>query len=267
MISDGIDGVYRIEAGPSDSSVILHVPHSSRHITTAARPHIVLDDAALDAELDRMTDSHTDVIAERAAALAVKTPWRFVNEASRLVVDPERFPDEREEMLAVGMGAVYTRTSHGKPLRGDGDTEHAADLIAVHFEPYAAAISDLVDDRLAVTGRAVIVDVHSYPHQPLPYELHADGPRPAICLGVDDFHTPRHLVAAARIAFAECGDVAVNTPFAGCYVPLKHYRVDPRVTAVMIEIRRDLYTGAPGGPPTGGIERLGSALATLVDGA
>jgi hypothetical protein len=43
----------------------LHVPHSSRHITQAARPHILLDDAALAAELDHMTDSHTSLIADR----------------------------------------------------------------------------------------------------------------------------------------------------------------------------------------------------------
>lgn len=260
-------GTFRVDAGAADSPVILHVPHSSRRITAVARPHILLDDAALTAELDHMTDAHTDLIAGRAASRAARTPWMFTNLASRLVVDPERFADEREEMLAVGMGAVYTRTSHGQPLRSDDDTEHAADLIAVHFEPYAAAISDLVDDRIAVTGRAVIVDVHSYPHTPLPYELHADGPRPAICLGADEVHTPRHLAAAARTAFAECGDIEVNTPFAGCYVPLKHYGVDPRVTAVMIEIRRDLYTTEPGGPPTDGVERLGSALAKLVDTA
>ena len=34
---------------------------------------------------------------------------------------------------------------------------------------------------------------------------------------------------------------AVDTPFSGALVPAKHYRADKRVTAVMIEVRRDLY--------------------------
>ena len=36
-------------------------------------------------------------------------------------------------------------------------------------------------------------------------------------------------------------DVALNTPFAGTIVPLKHYGKEPRVNSVMLEIRRDQY--------------------------
>ncbi len=74
------------------SPVILHVPHSSRRIPADVRPGIVLDDAALERELDHITDSHTEEIAEAAADLAGVTPWRFVNRASRLVVDPSGSP-------------------------------------------------------------------------------------------------------------------------------------------------------------------------------
>ena len=86
----------------------------------------------------------------------------FVNRLSRLVIDPERFPDEREVMNSVGMGAVYTQTSTGKPLRSENPA-HRAELIATRFEPYRRALADLVDDRIAATGRAVILDLHSYP--------------------------------------------------------------------------------------------------------
>jgi N-formylglutamate amidohydrolase len=255
--------VYRVVAGAPDSPVILHIPHSSRRIAQAARLHILLDDTALAAELDRMTDSHTSLIADRAAAAIEPAPWTFTNLYSRLVVDPERFPDEREEMSAVGMGAVYTRTSHGHRLRAD-DPVHAKALLATHYEPYAAAMTDLVDDRLAATGRAVIIDVHSYPTVTLPYELHADGQRPAICLGTDRVHTPPQLLAAADEAFSPCGSIALNTPFAGCYVPLKHYEKQLAVTALMVEIRRDTYMTEPGGPPTDGVERVVEALGRLV---
>ena len=92
-------------------------------------------------------------------------------------------------MRRIGMGAVYTRTSHGRPLRHD-DPEHTEELLATHYRPYAAAVADLVDERLAATGHAVILDVHSYPAEALPYELHGGGPRPVVCLGTDPAHTP-----------------------------------------------------------------------------
>ncbi len=258
--------VYRVTPGAAASPVILHVPHASRRLTRTARAGLRLDARELRAELDRMTDAHTDELAVRAAARvpAGQRPWLFVNRYSRLVVDPERFPDEREEMRAVGMGAVYTHTSRGGPLR-DPDPARDAALLDRHYHPYAAAMADLVDDRLATTGRAVVIDVHSYPRDPLPYELHAADPRPAICLGTDPVHTPPALLAAARAAFAGCGSTGVNAPFAGCYVPLRHFGVTRAVSALMVEIRRDTYLVAPGASLTRGFGGLVRALAQLLD--
>lgn len=256
--------VFRVAAGTAGSPVILHIPHASRRIGADVRRQILLDDAALSVELDHMTDSHTDLIADRAAAGVATSPWSFANQWSRLVVDPERFPDEREEMHTVGMGAVYTRTSAGRVLR-DGSPDVIAGLLRTYYEPYARGMTDVVNERLAATGRAVIIDVHSYPSVALPYELHADGERPPVCLGADDFHTPAWLIGAAECAFSRTGDVAVNTPFAGCYIPLDHYRTNPNVRALMIEIRRDVYMDEPGGPPTGGVETVIDALTELID--
>ncbi|GAA1366820.1 N-formylglutamate amidohydrolase [Streptomyces beijiangensis] len=255
---------FELIAGAAASPVILHVPHSARALPAAVRRSIVLDDVALGLELDHITDAHTAEIAAEAAASVPLTPWQFVNRLSRLVVDPERFPDEREEMRAVGMGAVYTHTTHRERLRAPETDEQP--LIEAYFHPYAAAITRAVDERLASAGRAVVIDVHSYPTEPLPYELHGDGPRPPVCLGTDPFHTPDGLLARAREAFAPLGVTAVNTPFAGTYVPLKHYGKDRRVSALMIEIRRDLYMSEPGGQPGPGLKALAEAVAALVHG-
>ena len=157
-----------------------------------------------------------------AAARAERRPWLMVNRLSRLVVDPERFPDEREEMRQAGMGAVYTRTSPGEQLRRI-DPAHEQDLLESVFHPYADAMAALVDQRLAATGRAVIVDVHSYPHGRLPYELHPGRRRPAVCLGVDERHTPGWLLEAATDGFpcsVTCGRQSLRRR---TYVPLRHY--------------------------------------------
>lgn len=253
---------FELLPGDPASRVVLHVPHASTHIPAEVRRHIRLDDAELATELALITDAHTDLIADRAAMTAARTPFRFVNRASRLVVDPERFPDEREEMRAVGMGAVYTRTTHGAVLRGSDDDPA---LLAGYFHPYADAMTSMVGERLAATGTVTLVDVHSYPSRALPYELHPTAKRPAVCLGTDPFHTPPDLLAVAREAFSgPFGDVAENTPFSGCYVPLRHFGRTADVHAIMIEIRRDTYMDEPGGPPHDGIGPLTEALATLV---
>ncbi len=253
---------FAVHRGDPRCPLILHVPHSSRAIPTDVRAGIAVSDAALSTELGHMTDAHTDVIAA-AAALAGSGAWQFVNRLSRLVVDPERLPDDQEEMLAVGMGAVYSRTSHGALLRTP-DPGRDADLRARFFDPYADALADLVTDRVAATGRAVILDVHSYPRVALPYELHGHLARPVVCLGTDGQHTPAGLLAAALDAFSPLGDVAVNAPFGGTYVPLRHYRTDLRVESLMVEVRRDAYLGERDGAPTGGLDLVAAALARLL---
>ncbi len=255
-------GAFAVHPGATDSPVLLHVPHGAWEIPEAVRREILLDDEALAAEAGHITDAHTGEIAAHAARTAEATPWRFVNRLSRLVIDPERFPDEREEMRAVGMGAVYTRTTHREALRPEGfDPEP---LLERYFHPYAAAMTEAVEQRLEAAGRAVVIDVHSYPTRALPYELHGEGLRPPVCLGVDPFHTPPELLARAEEIFARFGGTAVNTPFAGTYVPLRFYGREERVQALMIEIRRDLYMSEPGGPAHEGVRELGAALAELV---
>ncbi|MEU3132479.1 N-formylglutamate amidohydrolase [Streptomyces sp. NPDC007027] len=256
---------FTLIPGAAGSPVLLHVPHGSRRIPHHVREGIALDDTALERELDHITDAHTAELAAAAATLAPVAPWRFVNNLSRLVVDPERFPDEREEMLAVGMGAVYTRTTHREQLRPPEDDP--SPLLEAYFHPYADAMAEAVEARIAAVGRAVVIDVHSYPTAPLPYELHGTGPRPPVCLGSDSFHTPPDLLAAAKAAFGDRfgrGGIGHDTPFAGTYVPLRHYGSDRRVTALMIEIRRDTYMTEPGGPAGPGLEMLAEALAELV---
>ena len=246
--------------------MLLHVPHAGTQIPAWTRPHLLLDDAQLASELSALTDHGTDRIARDAAEQTARRPWALISGVSRFVVDVERFPDEREEMGAVGMAAVYTHGTHGRRLRAD-DPVHRASLLARYYDPWARAVRDAVDGRLSATGRAVLIDLHSYPSRPLPYELHAEAGRPAVCLGTDSAHTPSWLVDAARAAFAELGPVTLNTPFSGTYVPLAHHGRDLRVVSIMIEVRRDGYLVEPDGPLTGGAGRVAQALATLIAAA
>ncbi|MGN6408761.1 MAG: N-formylglutamate amidohydrolase, partial [Curtobacterium sp.] len=154
------------------------------------------------------------------------------------------FEGDAEEMNLVGMGVLYTHGSHGQPIRSlDPDSSRP---LLEHFRRYCELFAELVDRTLEQHGRAVILDLHSFPAAPLPYELHRDDRRPELCVGVDPAQTPDALVGAVREAFAGW-DVAVNEPFSGSYVPLRHLS-DPRVSSVMLEIRRDRYLDGAGRP-------------------
>lgn len=114
--------------------------------------------------------------------------------------------------------------------------------------------------RLAAVGQVTILDMHSYPHVALPYELHGDGPRPEVCLGTDTFHTPPALVEASTDAFTAAvpaGGVGLDSPFAGCYVPLDQYGTNRTVSALMLELRRDVVEAR--------LNDLATATAEVVD--
>jgi len=225
------------EIAKGEIPVVLHVPHSSRVIPSQIRNKILLNDSQLQAELDEMTDTHTDLLASSAIAGLDKKPWVFKNKLSRLVIDPERFPDEREVMNQVGMGAVYLKSSTGLEIRDqDFDTKP---LIDEFFHPYAKAFTNLISNLLAEYEYALIIDVHSYRVKQHPNAINHGQARPAICLGTDSFHTPDWLSQLATKHFLPIGEVIENQPYAGSYVPLDYYGKDPRVLSIMLECRAD----------------------------
>lgn len=231
---------FTIIPGDPTSKVILHVPHSGRFIPSDARADILLSDSDLAFELDEMTDSRTDEIALGAAAQSDVKPWLFINTYSRLVIDPERFPDDREIMNKVGMGAVYRKTSTGLDLRSS-DFAGEKDLLGRYFHPYAKALEELVTERLESHGGVTIIDVHSYRPQQHTNAVNHGQKRPAMCIGTDEFHTSKELENSARESFTPIGDVFPNEPYAGTYVPLKYYGVEKRVQSIMMETRADTF--------------------------
>ena len=248
---------FEILEGDSDSTVILHVPHASRAIPVAVRADLLLDEPALNRELDAMTDTDTDLLAIAACNQAKVKPWIFQNKLSRLVIDPERFPDDREVMNQIGMGAVYLKTSDGSDLR-EIDEVRDSQLLERFFYPYALALEELVRSVLNRLGKVTIIDVHSYRLVEHANGVNKGQRRPPVCLGADDFHTPPWLIALARTAFGRLGEIVINEPFAGTYVPLSLYQVDSRVSSVMMENREDTIGGA-------GLAHTATVLSDLID--
>lgn len=214
--------------------VIVHAPHGSRFIPAELEHTYLLDSNEMTAEKNHMTDHFTDILVRGLSGCST-----IVNGLSRFVVDVERFPDEREEMLAVGMGAFYTHGSARQPIREDAHTQNPA--LLEFFRAYSRAFTELVQRTVDHHDRAVIIDVHSYPTHPLPYELHSDEPRPELDIGADETHTSPALIDQVRECFAQL-QAGVNESFHGTYVPLRFYDAkDARVQSVMLEIRRDTY--------------------------
>ena len=248
--------------------VLLHIPHASTFLPETVRDQFVLSDAELGLELIRMTDSFTDNLFDLPKLIALPVAFPV----SRLVLDPERFEDDSREIMAQkGMGVIYTRTAAGTPLRRrltDGEREQ---LLSQYYRPHHNLLHMTVTNSLKNHDRCLVLDAHSFPSLPLPYELDQSPKRPEICIGTDPFHTDAATAQRLTDLFRVAGySVEINRPFAGALVPLAFYQKDPRVQSIMIEVRRDLYMDESTGqkiPGYGAIKKdLCNILLEFTDG-
>ena len=218
-------------------STVLHIPHASKHIPDEYIKYFTLSKKDLEIELLKMTDHFTDELFDVLGDNIHKLKFPI----SRLLVDVERFEkDELEPMFKVGMGCIYEKTHDGNSLK---NVENIKDeLINKFYKAHHENFSKIVDKKLNENNKVIIIDCHSFPKYPLPYELNQANDRPEICIGTDNFHTSEKLRNSLGELFEKSNlTVKYNAPFKGSIVPLKSYNKDKRVQSVMIEVRRDLY--------------------------
>lgn len=216
--------------------MILHIPHSSDLMPEEFRDQIILSNDELAKELLLMTDSFTDELFGSPEASIVRFP------ISRLLVDVERFSEDAEEpMSKVGMGMIYTKTAHGKNLKRDLEANEKEELFE-YYQKHHEELTNAVNKELKQNGKAVIIDCHSFPSNPLPCDVNQETPRPDFCIGTDSFHTPSELTEILGNNIKNKGySLGINIPYEGTIVPMDYYRKDSRVISIMIEVNRNLY--------------------------
>jgi N-formylglutamate deformylase len=216
----------------TNTSLILHIPHSSTTIPAAYRS-MYLHPEQLDELILSLTDLYTDEL------FACDEADTLIFPVSRFLCDVERFRDKaQEEMTQRGMWICYTKTPFGDDL-ARFDQSHEQHIVNTYYDAHHRRFSHTVGAALARHDQAIIIDCHSFPDQ-LPY--YPAGKCPDICIGTDSYHTPAPLLEYCRSYFLNLGyTAAVNHPFSGAIVPMEWYRKDKRVQSLMIEVNRNLY--------------------------
>ena len=230
--------------------MILHIPHSSTYIPA----EITFGKDNIEADLMNMTDWYTDELFHHVNS------DRVVSSVSRLVCDVERFVDN-EPMEKYGMGICYTKDSFGGHLR-DVSAQERESIIEQYYRPHHSLLTQTVAKTLAWFDHAVIVDCHSFSPEALPHE--SSGHRPNFCIGVDDYHTPQHLVDGLVEVLEKYGySYNINHPFSGSMVPELYYKKNPDVWSIMIEVNRGLYLD--GDKKTHNFEQIQSVVTELLN--
>lgn len=228
---ENVDSLLGMDMLDLRQMMVLNIPHASIHIPSYNNLMNTYDD-----EILKLTDWATDILFDFHDISKVKT------KVSRIYCDTERFSnDEDEEMSKVGRGFYYTNKDNGELLRvcNERDWWYVKNNF---YDKHHRKILQKVKNKLNQHDKCIIIDCHSFNDIPLETDLIKETPRPDICLGVDDYHTPKHLYQMFKVRFEELGlSVKLNNPYSGTIVPMKYYKKDNRVESIMIEINKKLY--------------------------
>jgi N-formylglutamate amidohydrolase len=261
----------RIGPIPPDSPVIVSVPHAGRDYPLPLRAAAAVPIASMLA----LEDRHADAVA--LAARADET--MVIQRRARAWIDLNRDEDERDPLiddgarpipagasatkLRSGLGLVPRRAAPGVMLwqRRLADDE-VRQRIAEDHRPYHAALAEALRAARGRFGAALLIDLHSMP--PLP------GPAPARWVLGDRFgHSAgAQLVHRLEGEITAAGhNVALNTPYPGGHILLRHGRPSHGIHAIQVEIDRSLYLDAGLDAPGTGLAGTAALLRRLIDAA
>ncbi|NGM19215.1 N-formylglutamate amidohydrolase [Roseomonas stagni] len=250
-------------------------PHSGTNYSPAFLANARLDPTALRRSEDSFVDELFAAAPAYGAPLLTATFPRVYCDANRepWELDPTMFDgplpawvNSASPRVGAGLGTIARVVASGEPVyRHKLPFAEAEDRVRRCWQPYHAALGELIADTRAQFGLCLLIDCHSMPAHP------AHGSNPAdFVLG--DAHGTACAPRATRLVEETLSGMGYrvrrNDPYAGGYVTRHYGRPREAVHALQIEIARSLYMDearverAPGmGPLIRDLKRLISVLA------
>ena len=221
------------------TKLILHIPHSSDKMPN--KIGYVDNKNIIENEILKLTDWYTDDLFSCDDSIVVRADF------SRIFCDAERFSNDKQEVMAkFGMGVLYERTDDGSLLR-TVNNELRSNVLDGFYWPHHEKLTQEVEQQLKLNKKALIIDCHSFPSNPLVRDLDQNNKRPDFNIGTDTYHTPKYLIELSKKFFNQRGySLGVDWPYSGTIVPLNHYKKTRNVKSIMLEINRALYLNEPG---------------------
>lgn len=271
-MSDSAFSIIRPER--RTTSVVFASPHSGRHYSPEFLKSSVLDERTIRTSEDAFVDQLLDGVPGLGAPL-------IVAHAPRAFLDLNRGADELDPAVVEGarsyahnprvtsgLGVIPRVVAGGRAIyHGKLPMAEARARIRDWWHPYHDGLQRLLDESRELFGQAILIDVHSMPHEAMDQIAHRAGRRPEIVIG-DRYG------AAAAAAIADCVEeafraqgfrVARNTPFAGAYIAQTYGRPAIGQHAVQIEMDRALYMDERAIRPHDGFSAFRDRLRPVLD--
>ncbi len=250
------------------SPFVFASPHSGRAYPESFLAQSILDPHKIRSSEDAFIDDLCDFVTDLGAPLLCAT-------APRAYLDLNRGADELDPAViagikskghnarvASGLGVIPRVVAHSQPIYAGKVSQDEANYRIEHFwRPYHTALSALMQNAKNKFGYAVLIDLHSMPHEAVASPSKAVQST-QIVLG-DRFGSSCDRDISDHIfnALQNTGlCVGRNNPFAGAYITQHYGRPSQNQHAVQIEIDRALYLNENEITPNDGFDVLKSQL-------
>ncbi|MCB2129780.1 MAG: N-formylglutamate amidohydrolase [Rhodobacteraceae bacterium] len=261
-----------------NTAVVFASPHSGREYPAEFLAKSVLDERTIRSSEDAFVDMLLDGVAALGAPLLTATApraWLDLNRAAD-ELDPALIEGARINVhnprVSTGLGVIPRVVAGGRAIyRGKLTSSEAETRIRDVWHPYHDTLRTLIDGAYLRFGMAILIDVHSMPHEAMDSVAVTRARRPEIVLG-DRFGASSDgwVVDAVEAAFEKAGFRTLrNAPFAGAFITQTYGQPSRRRHAVQIEIDRSLYMNErevrPNGNFAGFKRTLQGILAEIAD--
>ncbi len=247
--------------------LILASPHSGRDYPDWFLAHSTLDPLALRASEDAFVDRLiAPARAMGAVVLSARVPRCVVDlNRARDDLDPGAIEGVKGVVSArsrAGLGVIPRVVARGRAIRARPiPRDEAETRLAMLWQPYHDALDALMAEAVARFGQAVLIDVHSMPHEAVAQMASP----PQVVLG-DLWGEScgawlRHAVAGAVVG--EGLSLSRNVPFAGAHILTRHGRPLAGRHALQLEIDRALYMDEAKVCPNQNFSALATSLGRL----
>lgn len=220
------------------NSVLCNIPHSGLLIPNDMMEDYIILEKDLDFFSKYMVDKDVDKLFS-----FVPEENKVVSEISRVVVDMERYKNDKQEIMSkVGMGLFYTHDTFGKRIRVKGKTY---DKCLELYNNYHSQMAQKTAKILESNRFCYILDCHSF-HDKLMYTGFDTKLFPDICIGFNGYEVNRDIYRIKSLCEGYGYSVDFNVPFSGSLIP-NGYNSNPCVKSIMIELNRRIYCNSVDG--------------------
>ena len=256
--------------------VVFSSPHSGRKYPASFLRASILDQRTIRTSEDAFVDVLLeDVTGFGAPLISAIAPRAFVDlnraadELDPALVEGVR-PIAHNPREASGLGVIPRVVAGGKAIySGKLSRAEAEGRIEEWWRPYHDRLHALMEDTRDAFGEAILIDMHSMPHEAIDAMTVSGVRRPDVVIG-DRFGAAAapEIVGRIEAAFESAGlKVMRNSPFAGAYITQAYGRPGRRQHVVQVEIDRSLYMNERDIRPNGnfqGFRRLLSGVLSQI---